>query len=129
MRAAAKAQVRALLKGVKKQKVGGSSSQQAVQDVQGGEDDEEDASSTKKALPCSDANACVVAQTYTSFEEGKASIRKAFDEDTLFPTLGKSKDIMTHRSKPSGYGSGGRGYLDWECKDGNGCRSLYHSIS
>jgi len=67
-----------------------------------------------KPWPCKDESRCAVAQTYSSFAIGRASIAKAYHDGTLFD--GVTKEHATDRAKKA-KGSGAaddRGYFDWE---------------
>ena len=67
-----------------------------------------------KPWPCRDESKCAVAQKYSSFAIGRASIAKAWHADTLFD--GVTREHATFRAKKA-MGSGGadyRGYFDWE---------------
>ena len=89
----------------------------------GGEDDDQPPEG-KKDWPCGKKTPCVVAWHYDSYAQAVASVKAAFEANTLYPELGNHREAATGRAKKAGgSGSGNRGYYDWEFNDGKlGCR-------
>ena len=90
-----------------------------------GEGGQEASSESKRDWPVHDSVKTLVAQSYVSFAEGKKAIAAAFVANSLYHGIGNHREAATERSKKKGGAGGGagRGYLDWEFKDGTlGCR-------
>ena len=75
--------------------------------------------------PCQNPNDCEEAYKYKTFQQGRAAVAAAFEDNTLFEHTGGMAHFSTARShKPKGSGVPDRGVLDWEFNDGSSCR--YH---
>ena len=87
-------------------------------------EDEDPPPEGKKDWPCGKKTPCVVAWHYDSYAQAVASVKAAFEANTLYPELGNHREAATGRAKKAGgSGSGNRGYYDWEFNDGKlGCR-------
>ena len=77
----------------------------------------------KVPWPCSDLAQCIQVETYSTFWQGIASVRKAFVEKTLFSDGFMDPDERT-RGQPGGAGQSTRGYVDWAFTDMRGLRCV-----
>lgn len=87
----------------------------------------------RKPYPCSAPGVTLdVAETYASFKEGQAAVKKAFLANTLFEGISSRDDCTERAYRPSGTGGhDGRKYVDWEFeKDGKvySCRCRRRSL-
>ena len=70
----------------------------------------------KISWPCSDERGCSIAETYTTFSQGKEAVKAALQKSTLYKDIKDNRAALSERSAKHVGGAGvpARGKLDWE---------------